>query len=201
MNKEKLKELFEKINQENLEKEVFLTKTKKIDYVLRKDNILIGVKVKGSRSNLYNSIGEMFFFKKFFSHLYLLAPLDFIKKLTQITKGTPLFKEIGFLTINNNELVVIKEPEVNEYYSQYQPIKLEEQKNSPKSQPIGKSCLEIIEKFQDKAFTVVDILKEFNLSRKNAYMRINYLKRLGIVEEMSTNTNPKMFRIINKPNT
>lgn len=205
MNEEKLKKLFEKSKHEfkdELQKEFSVSGTRKIDYISKKDDLVIGIEVKGSRSDLYGTIGQLFFFKKFFSHLYILAPLSFIKKITQTLQGTPLFNETGFLTINEDGLVSVKEPEIDSYY--FQPsVKVKERKVLPRLQAIiNENDIEIIKRFQNTIFTAVDISKEFNISRENSYRRINRLKKAGVIEELDIGNNPKTFKItkyVDKP--
>jgi len=198
MNENKIKEIFEKTDHEfqnGLQKEFFITNTRRIDYISKKDNVIIGIEVKGSRSNLYSTIGQLFFFKKIFSHLYLLAPLNFIKKLTKIITGTPLFAEMGFLTMNKDRVMVIKKPDIDKYY--FRPLeKPKEHKKPPRLQAIvNENDIEIIKKFQNKVFTAIDLSKEFNISRENAYRRITRLKKTGVIEELDKGSNPKVFRI------
>jgi uncharacterized membrane protein len=199
MNEEKLKEFFEKRNHEfqgELQKEFPVSNTKRIDYISKKGDIVVGIEVKGSRSNLYSTVGQLFFLKKIFSHLYVLAPLNFIKKLTQAIAGTPIFAETGFLIINKDGLTIIKKPDVNKYY--FRPLtKTGEKKRSPRPQAaVNENDIEIIKKFQNRVFTAIDVSREFNFSRENAYRRIARLKKTGVIEELDTGSNPKAFRIV-----
>jgi len=185
MNKKMFKEILEKHSPFPLIKEKY------IDYVSEDEGKVVGILVKGSRSNIYTTIGELFYYKKIFSHLYVAAPLNFVKKLILLIEHNPLYNDIGFITINNNaEIITIKKPQSKVYY-----FKLPKRARKIENKiTINNSDLEIMKKFEGKYFTVIDVMNAFNLSRKNAYRRIDRLKKVGVVDEV-VGEKPKKFII------
>lgn len=199
MNEEKLREFFEQLDHEfkiELKKEVPVLGGKRIDYTVKKGNQVIGIEVKGSRANIYNTIGQLFFMKTIFSELYLLAPLDFIKKLSQMIERTSFLNEIGLITLAENSITVLKHPTTKEYYYN-PPLRQIKEKRMPKLHAvINENDIVIIKFFQNKLFTAADVSKELNLSRENAYRRIARLKRAGVIKQVETGINPKTYKII-----
>lgn len=199
MNENKIRELFENGIHDfktELQKDIPFYGNRKIDYTVKEGGLVIGIEVKGSRSNIYNTIGELFLMKQVFSHIYLLAPVNFIKKLTSVVGHTLLLAEIGLLAPDKNRIVVLKKPDVEEYY--FKPlVKERKQPRSLKNHLlINENDIEILKKFKDRVFTAVDISKEFNCTRTNAYRRIARLKKSGTIEQVVGVGNPKAYRII-----
>jgi biotin operon repressor len=199
MNEQELSGFFDRFDnyfKAELKKEVLVFGGKRIDYTAKKGNRIVGIEVKGSRANIYNTIGQLFFMKTIFSDLYLLAPLDFIKKLSQITEGTPLLDEIGLITLADGSITVLKHPVNREYYYK-QSIKQIKQKKLPKLQyTINENDIIIIKLFKNRGFTAADLSKELNISRENAYRRIARLKKAGVIRQIETGVNPKSYKVV-----
>jgi hypothetical protein len=197
MKEDTLKEGFERTDhgfRAGMERERVLDGKRRIDYTTKHNGRVVGVEAKGSRSNMYNTIGQLFFYKKNLSHIYILAPMSFIKKLAQTIQGTQLLEETGFLTVSEGRIITIKEPNVSEYY--FYPTQIRKIKQTPKLQAIvNENDIEVIKKFKSRAFTAADLSTAFGFTRENAYRRIERLRKAGVVEQLDTG-NPKTFRII-----
>lgn len=199
MNEEKLKEKFEQLDHEfkiELKKEVLVFDRGRIDYTAKRGDKIIGIEVKGSRTKIYGAIGQLIFMKRFFSELYLLAPMNFIKKLNRMTEGIPFIDEIGLMTLAENSIIILKHPNSEKYYYNSPPKEIK-QKTQPKLQAIvNENDVIVIKLFRDRVFTAADVSKELNLSRENAYRRITRLKKAGIIKQVETGSNPKSYKIV-----
>jgi hypothetical protein len=204
MDEKIVKELFEKFDNEFnkiLEREVFFDGGGRIDYIATAAGKTVGIEVKGSRSEIYGSIGQLSVLKKIFSDLYLLAPLAFIKKFLRTTEGMSLLNEIGILIIAENQLHVLKRPETTHYYFKpnsdpKKPKSLQPKKLPKKHLVVNENDIKVYKHFKDKIFTVVDIMSEFRLTRAMAYIRIARLKRAGKIKEVNPLENPRAWKFI-----
>lgn len=197
MNEEYVKKLFEK-HATNFrivfEKEVPV-ENGKMDYEILSDNKRFAVEAKGTRSDEHSTIGQLLNAKKTYSHIYLLAPINFLKKVWNILQATNTLTRIGLMTVSTNGLHVLKKPDPESYYYNL-PTKISRKKLEKKHMFIKEIDIDIESCFKDQIFTISDIARRLNITMRNAYHRIARLKAAGMIEEVSSGNNPKTFKFI-----
>lgn len=195
MNKEYVKKLFEKHATKNrivFEKNVPIG-NEIINYEILSDNKHFAVEANGSRAGEYSTIGKLVNAKKTYSHIYLLGPNNFLKKIWNTLLATNILTTIGLMTVSTNELHVLKKPNPVSYY--YNPPKIS-RKKLEKHMFINENDSDIESSFTDQIFTVSDISRRLKVNMRTAYHRIGRLKAAGMIKEVSSGSNPKTFRFI-----
>jgi hypothetical protein len=180
---------------DNLQHEFCFFGNQRIDYVIKRDKKIIGIEAKGSRSDVKSAVGQLFFMKQVFSELYLLAPLNFIKKIISSCKETDFLENIGFITISKNSIVFLKHPQNLEYYFKPKATIRKGREIPYEECVVNENDIKIIKQFCNKTFTIFDLMSAFNLRRENAYARIARLKRGGVLEIVNPSDNPRLYKI------
>jgi hypothetical protein len=166
-----------------------------IDFKMETNNKICGVEVKSFQGSLPSTIGQLILIQKTFSHVYLLAPEEFIEKIQYLTLENGLLNNIGLITLKEGNFVFLKEPSSKSYY--FNPIEDRKKETSPKKTKNMMVCdldLGIISTFQNRIFDYSSVIKEMKISRSNAHHRLKRLLRMGLIEEVSS-FNPKQYRV------
>ncbi|MDI6798446.1 MAG: winged helix-turn-helix domain-containing protein [Candidatus Aenigmarchaeota archaeon] len=196
MNEFIVKKIFEKHAKDfkiNFAKEVPV-ENGKIDYEIFSSGKRFAVEAKGTRSDEYSTIGQLLNAKRTYSHVYLLAPVGFLKKVWKILKATNTITDIGLMTVSSKKLYILKKPDPKSYY--YNPPVETPKKSTKKRMFINEAEINLESILRSKIFTVSDIAKTLNISMAKAYHRLARLKAVGMVEEVLYGGNPKRYRFI-----
>jgi hypothetical protein len=168
----------------------------RIDYEILSENRHFAIEAKGSRSDEYSTIGQLINAKRTYSHIYLLAPINFLKKVWKILQETNTLTDIGLMTVTSKGLHILKKPDPGSYFYN-SPLK------SPKSEKSKKRYMFINENdvlieshFKDQTFTIADIANKLGITMGKAYHRIIRLKAAGMVEEVPNGFYPKAYRFV-----
>jgi hypothetical protein len=200
MNENIVKKLFEKHCTNfkiPFEKEVSIENAR-IDYEIILSEKHAVVEAKGTRSDEYMTIGQLLNAKRTHSHVFLLAPIKFLKKVWKILEETDTLTSIGLMTIGTKSLHIIKHPTPENYYCKT-PIKLP--KTSKKRYMFVNEADIILESaFKGQAFSIADVSKKLSISMGNAYHRIERLKKAGMIEDVLNGAHPKSFRFVKSRN-
>jgi len=179
------------------EKEVSIENSR-VDYKITLDEKHAIVEAKGTRSDEYATIGQLLNAKRTHSHVFLLAPISFLKKIWNILDETNTLTSIGLMTVGTKNLHIIKHPTPENYYCKT-PAKLP--KTSKKRYMFVNETDIILEStFKGQLFSVADVSKKLNISMGNAYHRIERLKKVGMIEGVLNTTKPKSFRFVKSRN-
>lgn len=199
MNESIVKKLFDKHCSDfriEAQKEV-LVENGRVDYEVLFDGKRFAVEAKGTRSDEYSAIGQLLNAKRTYSHVYLLAPISFLKKIWVIFLETNTLKTTGLMTVTSKGLHILKKPDPETYYYK-PPVKTSKtQKKSPKKWMfVNEIDIALESHFKNQVFTISDIAKKLNTSMSNAYHRIGRLKAAGMVEKMPYGNNPSVYRFV-----
>jgi len=170
-----------------------------VDYEIVFSEKRFGVEAKGTRSDVYSTIGQLLNAKRTYSHVYLLAPAGFIKKIWGILQETKTLTSVGLMAVGTDGVHIIKKPDSEIYY--YKPPTKPPTKPTKKHILVNETDISIETHFKSQPFTVSDIAKHLNKPMADAYHRIARLKSAGMIEEVSRNTNPKTYRFVKSRNT
>src|SRR3989304_2688606 len=58
-----------------------------IDFKVNIDGKICGVEAKSSKGNTFYALGQLVLAKRTFSHIYLLAPQEFLEKIQNVVDG------------------------------------------------------------------------------------------------------------------
>lgn len=166
----------------------------RIDYEILSDDKRFAVEAKGTRSDEHSTIGQLLNAKRTYSHVYLLAPISFLKKIWKILQETNTLTNIGIMTLGGKGLHILKKPDPETYYYN-SPVKTSK-KSTKKYMFINEAEINLESNLRNKIFTVSDIAKTLKLSMANAYHRLARLKASGMIEEVPYGGNPKRYRFI-----
>jgi hypothetical protein len=169
-----------------------------IDFMIQMAGKSCGVEVKSLNGKLYVAIGQLILAQKTFSHVYLLAPDDFIQEIEGLMLENGVLNNIGLITFKEGEIMFIKEPSSKFYYFNPDEVKKTYPKSGIKHMLVLDIDLSILNTFQDKIFDYNSLLKETKISRSNAHQRIKRLLRMGLIEEISP-FHPKQYRVKSVP--
>jgi hypothetical protein len=193
-NIQQLFEIFLKTNNIPFEREYFCS-SGLIDFKIEKNGKVYGVEVKSLQGSLSTTIGQLTLAQKTFSHLYLVAPEEFIHQIKSILPENNLLNNLGLIVFNEGVFTVLREPSPKSYY--FNPVKGERSKISEKKNKnmvVNDLDLGILSTFQNRVFDYPSIVKEIKISRTNAHQRLDRLMKMGLVEELSS-FNPKQYRV------
>jgi len=167
-----------------------------IDFVIKIEGKLIGVEIKTSYSNLYKTIGQLINFSRFFSHLILVAPKNFIEKINTIIKDSGVLNHIGFIIFENGEFQHLKKPNPPRYYFRGKTLKIKHtcSKKEFNISRFEKKELIFFKKYKNKWFMVSDIVENLKISFPAAYHFISSLRRFGFIKEVERGSHPKCFK-------
>jgi hypothetical protein len=200
MNEAIVKKLFEKHCIDfkiPFEKEVSIENSR-IDYEITLGEKHAVVEAKGTRSDEHITIGQLLNAKRTHSHVFLLAPISFLKKVWNILEETNTLTSIGLMTVGTKNLHIIKHPTPENYYRKT-PAKLP--KTSRKRYMFVNEADIILESaFRGQPFSVANVSKKLNISMGNAYHRIKRLKKAGMIEDVLSEMKPKSFRFVKSRN-
>jgi len=166
----------------------------RIDYEIVSGGKRFAVEAKGTRSDEYSTIGQLLNIKKTYSNIYLLAPLNFIKKVWKTLQETNNLTGIGIMTIGEKGVHVLKKPSPETYYYN-QPVKLPK-KSMGKQMFINEKDIVVETKINNKNFIVSDVAKILSIPMTDAYHRVARLKSAGMIEEVSFGGHPKTYRFV-----
>ncbi|HKZ45153.1 MAG TPA: helix-turn-helix domain-containing protein [archaeon] len=196
MNESTIKKLFEKNAADSkikIAKDVPI-ENDRIDYEILSSGKQFAVEVKGTRSDENSTIGQLLNAKRTYSHVYLLAPISFLRKVERILQETNALTNIGIMTIDSKGLSILKKPNPEVYY--YKPPVKTSKKSTKKHLFVNEAETNLESILKNKIFTVSDIAKTLNTSMANAYHRLARLKGAGMVEEVPHGGNPKKYRVV-----
>ena len=194
MNEKTLQDIFERyLISHNIPYErEFRSQTHPIDFRIKINDKICGVEVKSSNGEVFNAIGQLIFAKRTFSNVYLLAPEEFLKKIqTEIENMS-----VGVIMFKDGAFTFLREPVAPTYYFN-QPQKQEKpmfQRSKSKNLLIVDRDYSILLNFENKIFSCLDVINLFKSSRMEAYIRIQRLLKVGLIEEVSS-LNPKTYRV------
>jgi len=197
MNEKTLQSFFENYlkSQKIQYKREFRTSMSIVDFNVLIDNKKCAIEVKSNKGKISNTLGQLILARKTFSHVYLLAPEPFLQKIEPLITGTKILKETGLITIKGGKFVFTKDPDPLKYYFNYNPPK--RRKTFPQDRnymTITDYDYRILVNYENKMFNVIDIMKKFNVTRVDAYKRIERLLKVGLIEELFP-FNPKSYRV------
>jgi len=170
-----------------------------IDYVITLDGKRCAVEAKGIRSDFFNCLGQLINAKRTFSHVYLVAPLVFYKKISEAFDQTE-HNDFGYILTGASGIVVIKKANPPTYYVKNSDIKLRK-KPRKKREIEGKwhvitdSDAKILETFKDKHFNIFDVATALGISMTYAYAKVNRLRRMNLIKTVDRN-NPRTYQIL-----
>jgi len=200
MNKSTVKKVFEKHCAETktkINKDV-LADGGTTDYEILAGEKRFGVEAKGTRSDVYSTIGRLLNAKRTHSHIYLLAPAGFIKKTWAVLQETKTLTSIGLMAVGTDGVHIIKKPDPETYYHRTpaNPPKRAQKKHIV----LNETDILAETHFKNQLFTISDMAKKLNTPMATAYHRIARLKAAGLIEEVSRSTNPKTYRFVKSKN-
>lgn len=173
----------------------------KIDFIANFDGKTVGVEVKSSYSNVYAAVGQLINFSRYFSHLVLVAPKEFLSKFNELIEETNTLKQIGVIVFENGNFVEIKKP-TSTYYFFKEIERIREEKKPYKNEfnrnRFTESEERFFKKFKDRPFTTHNVVENLNKNFGAAYRFILTLRKLGLVEEINIGSHPKSFRITDR---
>lgn len=176
-------------------KKEFLCYSGLIDFKIEIDGRACGVEVKSSMSSLHTTIGQLVLAQKTFSHIYLLAPEDFLQEVEDIVLETGVLTNIGLIAFKEGDFAFIKEPSPKSYhFNQIEKKKSANLPRKPKTMSVGDLDLGIVSTFEKRIFDYNLLVSEIKISRSNANQRLKRLIKMGLIEEISSD-NPKKYRV------
>jgi len=170
----------------------------RIDYEILSEDRHFAVEAKGTRSGEYSTIGQLINVKKTHSHIYLLAPINFLEKLWKTFQETNTLTTIGLMTVTRRGLHILKKPDPEVYY--YKPPLNPPKKSNQKWMFVNEYDVLIESYFKNQSFSVADVSKKLNITMGNAYHRIVRLKAAGMIEEVLNGFHPKSFKFVKSRN-
>jgi hypothetical protein len=195
MNEQTLKNLFEKYlvaNKIDYKRE-FRAHALIMDFNINIDGKSYGVEVKSSKGNVFTTLGQLTLAKRTFSHIYLLAPKEFISRIQDAVADSG----VGTIIFDSGAFSFATHPKAPKYFFN-KPSPIEEaglEKPNISSMVMGDKDFKILAKFESKAFTYLDVMKFLNTTRSDAYARINRLMKVGLVA-VESSFNPKSYKVM-----
>lgn len=181
-----------------------------IDFLVKFDDLWVGVEVKGETNKMFTTFGQLANYYSFMSHICLCAPSLFIKKFEEMYSKSPIFTKIkemiGLITVDGNDVEILKRPSNVEYYIKHPETSIKENKHyrGPRDDAeldeIDKKILNSLE--TRKISTLWDIIQSqgFDSIYKKPYetinKRINNLIHFGHVQII--NKYPKTVALVEK---
>jgi hypothetical protein len=167
-----------------------------IDYVVYDGEQIHGVEVKGTRSNIYVTVGQLINSLRTLSHVYLLAPMNYIKKIDKVISQSGISLPVGYIVPSKEGVVYLKKPTPQVYYYK-KSDKVRLKLPHTKQLVINESDIKILEVFKGKTLTVAGAAKVLNISMTNASHRLARLRKAKKIEELTDgSTYPKAYKIV-----
>lgn len=167
-----------------------------IDYCIDWGGKKCGVEVKTNKSKVFWSVGQIVNAKNTFSHIFLLAPMSFLKKFEKIAKTILDTLNIGLMTFEAGNTKVVKEPLPPEYYFEAQDC-LKKPKKKPNCTFMTENDMEVLSMFENNIIQPFVLAKKMKMPVGNVYAKLSRLRRMGIIERIGEG-NPITFKIINR---
>lgn len=170
-----------------------------IDFLVDYSGKMYGVEIKSSFSKINSTIGQLINFSRFFSHLILVAPRDFLVRFEEVVKETNILKQIGMIAFENGDFIEVKKPKPEKYFLRIHAEMKEKRKIKEMftKDRFTEDEIKFFIKFKDRSFMVCDVVANLNKKRAAIYHFLSTLKKLGFIEEVA-GTYPKSFRITSK---
>lgn len=169
-----------------------------IDYKVQINGKQVGVEVKINKSKLFSAIGQLVNAKRTFSHLILLAPIAFIKRFKKTIQAIDELNSIGFATIKDGQLKIIKQPTSTKYYFEgIRRIKSKKKSSKPTYTYVTEKDIEVLSKFKNDRIMAFELAERLNTTISNAYAKLRRLKRMNMIKVIA-DSYPKTYKIINR---
>ena len=165
-----------------------------IDFKIEINNKIYGVEVKSLNGSLPTTMGQLIIAKQTFSHIYLLAPEEFIQKIEDLMIEDSFLNNIGLIVLKEGDFVFLKEPSPKSYYFNPMENKKNHTQKKTKNMLVCDLDLGITSTFQNRFFDYNSLVKEMKISRANAHQRLKRLIKMGLIEEISP-FHPKHYRV------
>jgi len=195
MNESVIKKLFEKNigPKTNIVREA-LVENGRVDYEIIFGKKRFAVEARGARSSEYSTIGRLVNAKRTYSHVYLLAPVNFLKKIWNTLQETSTLTDIGLMSVNNKGLHILKKPNPQNYY--YKSPAKTTNKSTKKHMFVNNADAAVELHFKNHIFTVSGVAKMLKTSMRDSYHRIKRLKAIGMIEEVPYGGHPKTYKFV-----
>lgn len=167
-----------------------------VDYIIFDGEQTHGVVVKGTRSNIHTTVGQLVNSLRTLSHVYLLAPMNYIRKTDKVLSQSGVSIPIGYIVPNKDGVVYLKRPAQQVYYYK-KPDKVRLKPPHTKQLVINESDIKILEWFKEKTLTVAGTSQILNVSMTNASHRLARLRKAKKIEELTDGSSyPKTYKIV-----